>query len=73
MYDVQCGRNPRRVRGSAPRLNGALQTQCFVAFITGGLDHSNLCMDLSIRWTDSAGYQCSSALLVNFKSLSRTQ
>lgn len=64
---------PGRVRGSASRLNGALQIQSFVAFATGGLDHSNLCMDLNIRWTDFAAYQCSSVLLVNFKFLSRTQ
>ena len=64
---------PGRARGSASRLNRAHQIPSFVAFAAGGLDLSNLCMDLSIRWTDSAAYQRSSVLLVNFKSLSRTQ
>ena len=64
---------PGRVRGTnCPRLNAALQIQSFVAFPAGGLDHSNLCMGLSIRWTDFAAYQCSSVLLVKFKPLSRT-
>ena len=79
MYDVQCRRNPRATallarkgEGKCPRLNGDLQIQSFVAFPAGGLDHSNLCMGLSIRWTDFAAYQCSSVLLVKFKSLSRT-